>query len=152
MKLAIGADHGGYRLKEELKQTLVELGHDYVDFGCAEGERVDYPDIALPAAQAVVSGRCDKGILICGTGIGMSLAANKVPGIRAALVHCTFTAELAAQHNNANVLVLGGRLLAAPLAAQMVKVWLSTAYDPRHDCRLRKLEQLEDRFAGVRRS
>jgi ribose 5-phosphate isomerase B len=146
MKVAIGADHGGFALKEELKKALVTLGHDFVDYGTGSELSVDYPDFALPVAQAVASGECQRGILVCGTGIGVSIVANKVPGIRAALVHSIQTATLASEHNAANVLVLGGRLLASALAAEMVKAWLATPFDERHRRRVDKISAVEARF------
>jgi len=143
MRVAIGSDHGGLDLKEKLKDILVKLGHDFLDLGTNSRESVDYPDFAALVAGEVVSGRCPRGILVCGTGIGVCIAANKVDGIRAALVHDVTTAKLAAQHNDANVLCLGGRLLAPELAAELVAAWLSTPFEPRHKPRIDKIRKLE---------
>jgi ribose 5-phosphate isomerase B len=143
MRIAIGSDHGGLSLKEELKKELVKLGHDFVDMGTNGTESVDYPDYASRVAMEVVSGACPRGILVCGTGIGMCIAANKVDGVRAALVHDLTTARLAAQHNDANVLCLGGRLLAAELAGEIVATWLGTRFEERHRPRLDKIHRLE---------
>lgn len=143
MKIALGSDHGGVQLKEELKAVLVNLGHDFVDLGTDSTRSVDYPEYAARVAREVAAGRCPRGILVCGTGIGMSIAANKVAGIRAALVHDVTTARLAAQHNDANVLCLGARLLAPALAGEIVQVWLATAFEPRHRPRLEQIRGLE---------
>ena len=122
---------------------LRELGHAVVEVGPAPGERVDYPDQAATVARAVASGDADRGILMCGTGIGMSMAANKVPGIRAALVHDPVTARLAAMHNDANVLCLGGRLMATEYGLELVDLWLETPFELRHQPRLDKISGLE---------
>lgn len=143
MRLALASDHGGFELKEALKKVILELGHHFTDFGTDGPGSVDYPDFARKACDAVASGLCARGIVICGTGIGISIAANKVPGIRAALVHSVHTARLAAEHNNANVLALGGRLLAPALAGEMVKAWLETPFDPRHQPRIDKISAIE---------
>jgi ribose 5-phosphate isomerase B len=145
MRIALGSDHGGFRLKERLKPALAARGLEVVDLGCRSEESVDYPDYALAVAEAVAGRGCERGILVCGTGIGMSMAANKVPGIRAALVHCETTARLAAQHNAANVLCLGARLLAPELAVELIRIWLETPFDPRHQGRLDKMARIEER-------
>lgn len=125
MKVAIGADHGGYRLKEDIKGLLEDLGVDYKDFGTHSTESVDYPDVALPVAQSVADGLFDRGILICGTGIGIGIAANKVKGIRAALVHDTFSAHACREHNDANILTMGERVIGSGLARDIVTIgWL----------------------------
>lgn len=144
MKIAMGADHGGFRLKEQLKQVIESLGHEVVDFGTDSEESCDYPDAALPVAKSVVSGEFDKGVLICGTGIGMSIAANKVPGIRCALVHDAFTAKATRMHNDSNVLAMGGRVIGPGLAEDIVRIWLSTEFEGgRHERRLQKITDLE---------
>ncbi len=143
MKIALGSDHGGYELKEHLKQALTETEHELVDLGTFSEESVDYPDYALAVAGNVASGECDLGVLVCGTGIGVSIAANKVPGIRAALAHDVATARLACEHNRANVLCLGGRLLAPSLAEEMVRAWLSAEFEERHQPRLDKITEIE---------
>jgi len=144
MRLALGSDHGGYRLKEQLKRLLAGRGYELVDFGTDSEESVDYPDYALPVACSVARGEVDRGILVCGTGIGMSIAANKVAGIRAALVYCENTARLAAQHNRANILCLGGRTISAESAVELVQAWLDTPFEERHQPRLDKVAGLEE--------
>jgi len=139
MKIAIGADHGGYEMKEQLKALLVELGHEAVDVGCHSTLSVDYPDFASALSEQVVSGRCPLGILICGTGIGMSIAVNRDPKIRAALCHDEFTARLSREHNNANVLCLGARVTGPGLADAIVRTWLNAAFEGgRHQLRVSK--------------
>lgn len=148
MKIALGSDHGGYQLKENLKECLMELNVEYVDFGCENEKSVDYPDIGFKVAIEVKSGKYDRGILICGTGIGMSVVANKVRGIRAALCHNEFTARCAREHNDANILVLGGRVIGSGLAKEIVKVWLNTKFcqRERHINRLTKIKQEENKI------
>jgi ribose 5-phosphate isomerase B len=142
MKLAIASDHAGFALKEAIKQAFIE--HTFVDFGAGGEYSVDYPDTGFPAAQSVAEGLCEMGILICGSGIGMSITANKVPGIRAALCNITDTARLSRMHNNANVLVLAGRFTAAPYALQIVETWLATPFEGgRHQTRIDKIHQGE---------
>ena len=147
MKIALGSDHGGYQLKENIKEYLKELNVKCVDFGCESEKPVDYPDIGFKVAVEVKNGKCDRGILICGTGIGMSVIANKVRGIRAALCYDEFTARCAREHNNANILVLGGRVIGSGLAKEIVKVWLNTKFsqEERHINRLNKIKQEEDK-------
>lgn len=148
MKIAIGSDHAGYRLKDEIKTFVEGLGHQVEDLGCNCSDSVDYPDYALLVCEKVVSGAADKGILICGTGIGMSIAANKIPGIRCALVHDLFSAKATREHNDSNVLALGERVTGPGVALEIVKVWLETEFSEgeRHKTRVGKLKQLEDRF------
>lgn len=148
MKIALGSDHGGYQLKENLKECLMELNVEYVDFGCENEKSVDYPDIGFKVAIEVKSGKYDRGILICGTGIGMSVVANKVRGIRAALCHNEFTARCAREHNDANILVLGGKVIGSGLAKEIVKVWLNTKFSQkeRHINRLTKIKQEENKI------
>ncbi|WP_298705886.1 ribose 5-phosphate isomerase B [uncultured Veillonella sp.] len=145
MKVAIGADHGGFHLKEAIKPVLDELGIEYEDFGTHSEESVDYPDISAPVAQAVAAGTFDRGILICGTGIGIGIAANKVPGIRAALCHDTFSAHASREHNNANILTMGERVIGPGLASDIVKIWLTTDFEGgRHERRIAKISALEE--------
>ncbi len=146
MKIALGSDHGGYQLKENLKEYLKGLNVEYIDFGCENAKSVDYPDTGFKVAIEVKSGKYDRGILICGTGIGMSVVANKVRGIRAALCHNEFTARCAREHNDANILVLGGRVIGSGLAKEIVKVWLNTKFcqEERHINRLNKIKLKED--------
>lgn len=142
MKLAIASDHAGYLLKEELKKAFPM--HEFTDFGSYDEAPVDYPDSGFPAARAVAEGACELGILICGSGIGMSITANKVPGIRAALCSITDVARLSRMHNNANVLVLAGRFTATAYAIEIVQAWLETPFaGGRHEQRLNKIHQGE---------
>ena len=128
MNIALGCDHGAYDLKEDIKTLLAELGHTVEDVGCHSLESVNYPDYANAVCQKVEAGSCDRGILICGTGIGMSMAANRHSKIRAALCHELFTAEMSREHNDANVLCMGARVIGPGLAAEMVRVWLATEF------------------------
>jgi ribose 5-phosphate isomerase B len=142
--LVIGSDHGGLELKTAVKAALAARGMVLDDYGTYNGDSVDYPDFAEKVAGAVSRGDVALGILICGTGIGMSIVANKFPGVRAALVTDEFMAQMAKEHNNANILVLGGRVLSVELATKMVNVWLDTAYEGgRHQQRLDKIAKLE---------
>jgi len=143
--IAVGSDHGGLELKDAILAALAARGMDADDYGTDNGDSVDYPDFAEKVAAAV--SRCDVelGILVCGTGIGMSIVANKFPGVRAALATDEFMAQMAKEHNNANVLVLGGRVLAKDLAVKMVNVWLDSTYEAgRHQRRLDKISRLEE--------
>lgn len=142
MKLAIASDHAGYALKDAIIRAFPE--HEFYDFGTHDSASMDYPDTGYPAAQAVAEGECELGILICGSGIGMSITANKVPSIRAALCTSTDVARLSRMHNNANVLVLAGRFTAIPYAIDIVRTWLDTAFEGgRHQQRLEKIHQGE---------
>ena len=144
MKVALGSDHGGFTLKEEIKKYLEEKGIEYKDFGTYSTDSCDYPDIALPVAKAVQKGEYDRGILICGTGIGIGIAANKVLGIRAALCHDTFSARASREHNNANILTMGERVIGRGLALDIVDVWLNTEFaGGRHQRRVDKIHELE---------
>ena len=128
MKVAIASDHGGFELKGGIGELLAELGHEVVDCGCDSTASVDYPDFADVVCEKVASGECDRGILICGTGIGMSMAANRHRKIRAALCHEIFTARMSREHNDANVLCLGARVTGPGLAAEMVREWMATDF------------------------
>ena len=142
--IALGSDHGGFELKESLKELLQGRGADVVDCGTDNGNSVDYPDFGEKVAHKVSSGEVEKGILICGTGIGMSIVANKYPGVRAALVTDPFMAQMAKEHNNANILVLGGRVLDTETARKMVSIWLDTTFEGgRHQGRLDKITAME---------
>jgi ribose 5-phosphate isomerase B len=144
VRIAIGSDHRGFALKEALKELLAELGHEWVDFGCQGEEAVDYPDIARPLAEAMAAGEYQRGILICGSGVGMSIAANKVKGVRAALCHDTFAARLARRHNDANVLCLGGWCIGRGVAEDIVRVFLSEDFEGgRHARRVDKIRAME---------
>ena len=152
MKIALACDHGGFRLKEVIKAYLEELGIEYVDYGAYSEESVDYPDFAHKAAKGIVNGEADRGIFICGTGIGISIAANKVKGIRAALCYNIFAAEMSRRHNDANVLCFGGRVLGEELAKAIVKVWLETPFDGgRHERRVNKISEIEENEFGGNR-
>jgi len=144
MRVALGCDHRGLKLKQAIMKLLAQLGHEYQDFGCYSSDPVDYPDIAQKVAEAVVSGKFDHGILICSSGIGMSIAANKVRGIRAALCCNTFGAERARRHNDANILCLGEEAIEPSLALDVVRVFLSSSFEGgRHLRRLEKIQRLE---------
>jgi ribose 5-phosphate isomerase B len=146
--LAVASDHGGLELKNRIVKLLTERAVDFVDYGPVETTSVDYPDFAGKVAADVSSGKADQGVLICGTGIGMSIAANKYPNVRAALVHDEFTAQMARQHNNANILVLGGRVLAPEEGAKLVEIWLDGKFEAgRHQQRLDKIVQIEQTLA-----
>lgn len=144
-KIAIASDHTGRELKEDIKVFLKELGVvNVVDMGSNGNESVDYPDYGIPVAEKVSRGELEKGILICGTGIGMSIVANKFPNVRAALVNDVYSARMAKEHNNANILVIGGRIAGKGLAREMVKTWLGTKFEGgRHQRRLDKIRDIE---------
>jgi ribose 5-phosphate isomerase B len=142
--ILLGSDHGGLALKESIKVLLQERGIEYEDCGTNTADSVDYPDFGEKVARRVSAGVAEKGILFCGTGIGMSIIANKFPGVRAALATDLFTAQMAKEHNNANILVLGGRVLQVDIARSMVAVWLDSLFDGgRHQQRLDKIRQIE---------
>jgi ribose 5-phosphate isomerase B len=145
MKIAIGADHAGFELKNQLGETLRNSGHEVCDFGTNSAESTDYPDYARHVARAVASGEADRGLLVCGTGVGMSIAANKVRGIRAVLGVSLEEVRLTRAHNNANVLTLGARFVEPMLAGELVRAFLETAFEGgRHQRRISKISQLED--------
>jgi ribose 5-phosphate isomerase B len=149
--IVLGSDHGGLDLKEAVKELLKQRGVDFVDCGTDNGDSVDYPDFGDKVARKVSSGDAEKGILFCGTGIGMSIVANKFPRVRAALVTDVFMARMAKEHNNANILVLGGRVLDQENAKKMVAVWLDASFEGgRHQGRLDKIETLERELCGER--
>ncbi len=142
--VAIGSDHGGVELKEELKPLLAGLGHDVIDVGTSGKDPVHYPLSAARVAHEIVSGRAGRGILICGTGIGMSIAANRFHGVRAALCHDLNTALMSRKHNDANCLVLGGRVLDSAMAREMVAGWMDAPFEGgRHALRLAQIQELE---------
>jgi len=145
MRIAIGCDHGGLVLKPAILQYLEEKGIEYVDYGTYTDASVDYPDYAVPVAEAVQKGTADRGILMCGTGIGITIAANKFDGIRAAVVSDEFCAAATAEHNNANILGLGGRVVSPEKAVKLVDIWLNTPYaGGRHQKRLDKITAIEE--------
>jgi len=144
MRIAIGADHAGYELKQHIAESLIAQGHQVQDLGTHSLEQVDYPDFAALVARAVVAGEAERGILICGTGIGMSISANKVRGVRAALCTDCYMARMARQHNDAQILCLGGRVLGPDLALDIVEVFLRTDFlGDRHAQRVDKIGALE---------
>ncbi|TMW72158.1 ribose 5-phosphate isomerase B [Alteribacter natronophilus] len=144
MKVAIGSDHGGRNLKEEIKSLMDDLNISYTDVGCDCSDSVDYPDYGIPAAEMVAKGEADRGIVICGTGIGMSIAANKVKGIRCALVHDMFSAKATREHNDSNVLAMGERVIGPGLAREIANVWLTTEFEGgRHAARIGKISDYE---------
>ncbi len=150
MKLAIGCDHGGWELKEEILKFLKGVANiEVVDYGAAGRDSVDYPDYGKKVSEAVASGRTDRGILICGTGIGMSIVANRYPKVRAALCHDNFTAKMSRLHNDANVLVMGERVIGKGVALEIVKTWLDTGFEGgRHRQRLDKIREIEQSIKG----
>ena len=144
MKVAIACDHRGYEAKELIKGLLQRAGHEVVDFGANESKSCDYPDYAVPASLAVAKDEVQRAILICGSGIGMSITANKVPGIRAALCHDELTAQMSRKHNNANVLCLPAMLVNDPLIKRIVENWLTTEFEGgRHNRRVQKMMDAE---------
>lgn len=144
MKVALCSDHRGFSAKEQIRAYLESIGHEVTDFGCDGPASCDYPDTAFAGSQSVARGETDRGILLCGTGIGMSISANKVCGIRAALCHDELTAELSRRHNDANVLCLPADLIGENLIRRVVDVWLRTEFEGgRHDRRLKKVADFE---------
>ncbi len=144
MRIALGCDHRGVELKRKIAELLTEMGHSYEDFGTDGLSSVDYPDFAYQVAQAVSGDKAEHGILVCSTGIGMCMAANKVRGVRAALCHDSFTARRARQHNDANILCLGQSVVGIELALDIVRVYLETSFEGgRHQQRLDKMQTLE---------
>ncbi|MEK7467304.1 MAG: ribose 5-phosphate isomerase B [Planctomycetota bacterium] len=144
MKIAIGSDHAGFRAKEALKGSLVSAGHQVEDLGTKSEDSCDYTDFSFAVAERVAKGGAERGVILCGTGIGSAIAANKVKGIRAALVHDGFTAEMSRRHNDANVLVLGARVLAEERIKDLAKIWIETPFDGgRHERRVGKIGAYE---------
>ena len=147
MKIAVGSDHRGYDVKQKLLSLVQELGHEGVDCGPDNTDSVDYPDFAAKVAEAITKGEADRGILVCGTGIGVCIAANKFSGIRAAVCHDELTAEMSRLHNDANVLCLSGDLLGDRLIHRMVEVWVATEFEGgRHARRVDKIGEIEKRL------
>ncbi|PIC85166.1 ribose 5-phosphate isomerase B [Sporosarcina sp. P20a] len=144
MKVAISSDHGGNNLRKEITNLLTELDIEFIDYGPDADTSVDYPDYAVPVANDVVAGKVDRGILICGTGIGMSISANKIKGIRCALVHDVFSAKATRGHNDSNILAMGERVIGPGLAREIVSTWLETEFEGgRHERRINKMMELE---------
>ncbi|HOV79203.1 MAG TPA: ribose 5-phosphate isomerase B [Bacillota bacterium] len=147
MKVAVASDHGGFRLKEEIVGFFRENGIEYEDLGTYSEDAVDYPDIALAVAEALTKGEFERAVLCCGTGIGVAIAANKVPGIRAALCHDTFSARMSREHNDANVLTMGQRVIGPGLAREIVSTWLQAEFlGGRHARRLDKINDIEQKY------
>jgi len=145
LKVAIASDHGGVTIRKEIISLLEEMNLEYVDLGCDCTTSVDYPDYAIPVAEMVAKGEVDRGILICGTGIGMSITANKVKGIRCALVHDTFSAKATREHNNSNILAMGERVIGPGLARDIAEIWLTTSFEGgRHANRVNKIKKYEE--------
>ncbi len=145
MKLALGADHAGYLLKDSIRQYVTEQGHQVIDEGTNTSDSVDYPDYAVRVAQDVAAGRAERGILVCGSGIGMAITANKVPGIRAANICSEYEAQISREHNDLNVLTLGARILDENNAKHIVQIWLDTPFSGgRHSGRLEKIHAIEE--------
>ncbi len=144
MRIGLACDHGGFELKEELKSFLSSIDMEQIDFGTFSEDSVDYPDFGILVAEKVSSGELDRGILICGTGIGMSILANKVPRVRATLANDLYSSRCSREHNDSNILVMGGRIVGRDLAKEIVKIWLNTPFaGGRHQRRLEKIEALE---------
>ena len=144
MKIAVGADHAGFELKNQLRDALRAAGHEVHDFGTASAESTDYPDYAGLVGRAVASGEAERGVLVCGSGVGMSIAANKIRGVRAALAVNEEEVKLTRQHNNANIITFGARFIDAPAAQKLARLFLETPFDGgRHERRVRKISELE---------
>ncbi len=152
MIVGLASDHGGFLLKEDIKQYLENKKIQYVDLGAYSEESVDYPEFAEKAAKAVVSGQCNQAIIFCGTGIGISISANKVPGIRCAVVSDVFSAKMSKAHNNANMLALGGRVVGKGLAFEIVEAWLNTEFsgECRHEKRVNKINEIENKYFNIK--
>ena len=153
MKIAIACDHGGLNLKKALIAYLERKGNEYVDFGTNSAESCDYPDYALPAAESVARGECDRGIVICSTGIGVSIVANKVPGVRCAHCHDTYCAKYTRYHNDANMLAFGEKCLGVGMMEEIVTAFLTSEYmgGERHDRRIAKIRAVEEKYCGKNR-
>lgn len=146
MKVAIASDHGGMNIRKEIISLMEELNIEYLDLGCECEGSVDYPDYAIPVAEMVANGEVNRGILICGTGIGMSIAANKVQGIRCALVHDLFSAKVTREHNDTNILAMGERVIGPGLARSIAETWLTTSFEGgRHETRVNKILSYESK-------
>ncbi len=148
MRIALGSDHGGYELKELIKEHLQKKGYELEDFGTSSTDSCDYPRFALAVGEAVAAGAYDRGILVCGTGVGISIAANKIPGIRCALAGDCFTAKATREHNDANILALGGRVTGPGLALEIVDIWLETEFQGgRHKNRVDLITEIEKKYS-----
>lgn len=152
MRVVMGSDHAGFNLKKELAGFIISLGHEVIDVGTDSADPVDYPDIAEALGKELLEKRAERGIFICGSGIGASIAANKIPGLRAGLCHDTYSAHQCVEHDNVNVLVLGARVIGIELAKEITKTFLQAKYtaEERHQRRLKKLSALEQRYTRTR--
>jgi RpiB/LacA/LacB family sugar-phosphate isomerase len=150
MRVAIAADHAGFALKQELASWLRDSGHEVIDLGTNSADPVDYPDYAEAVAHTLLEEKADRGVLICGSGVGASVAANKVPGIRAGLCHDTYSAHQGVEHDDMNVLVLGARVIGIELARELVRAFLGAVFsrEPRHVRRLQKMQAIEERYTA----
>jgi RpiB/LacA/LacB family sugar-phosphate isomerase len=148
MRIAIGADHAGFELKQVIGNDLRHLGHEVIDVGTGSVDPVDYPDYAEAVGKVILDGKADRGVLVCGSGVGASVAANKLPGIRAALCHDTYSARQGVEHDDMNILVLGGRVIGAELARELLRAFLAAGFtkEERHRRRLEKIKALEKRY------
>ena len=151
MRIAIAADHAGFPLKQEMASWLRSVGHDVADLGTDSTEPVDYPDYAEALAQRVLEGKVERGVLICGSGVGASVAVNKVPGIRAGLCHDTYSAHQGVEHDDMNVLVLGARVIGVELARELVRAFLGAVFsrEARHVRRVGKIRAIEERYSAI---
>lgn len=150
MKIGIGSDQNGFDMKEAVKQQLVELGHEVIDYGCGECQQVDYPDVAFEVAKRISIGDVERGILICGTGIGVAIAANKYPGIRAALCHDIYSAERAQLSNNAQIMTMGAQVIGIELAKKLAEKYVSCTFvDGRSSHKIAKITEKENQFLGI---
>ncbi|MBS4025089.1 MAG: ribose 5-phosphate isomerase B [Clostridia bacterium] len=149
MRIAVGSDHGGFNLKKEIIAYLKEKGHSPEDFGTFNCDSCDYPDVAVKVAREVSQGNFERGVLLCGTGIGIGIVANKVPGIRAALCHDTYSARATREHNDSNILTMGERVIGPGLALDILKIWLETNFTGgRHQCRVDKIKNIEEELGN----
>jgi RpiB/LacA/LacB family sugar-phosphate isomerase len=150
MKIVLGADHAGFDLKQDLLSFVRGLGHEVFDVGTGSRDPVDYPDFSEAVARAVLDGIADRGVLICGSGVGASVAANKIPGIRAGLCHDTYSAHQGVEHDNMNILVMGGRVIGEELARELVRAYLGARFtgEERHRRRLEKIVEIEKRYSS----
>jgi RpiB/LacA/LacB family sugar-phosphate isomerase len=150
MKIAVGSDHAGFELKKQVKKVLADLKHQVIDLGTHSTKAVDYPDYAEAVGLAVQDGKAERGILVCGSGVGASVAANKVPGVRAGLCHDHYSAHQGVEHDDMNVLVMGGRVIGESVALELVRAFLGAQFthEERHQRRLQKLKAIEQRHAG----
>src|SRR5262249_12832625 len=150
MRIAISADHAGFELKEDVRTALHDWGHEVLDLGTYNTEPVDYPDYAEAVGVTVWEGRAERGIVICGSGVGASVAANKIPGVRAGLCHDTYSAHQGVEHDDMNVLVLGGRVIGVEMAHELIRAFVAAEFthEERHARRLAKVHALEERYAG----